>query len=406
MSIYRALSVQDAMAYARTVPGLFPNDAELACREIGDGNLNLVFHVEDQKSGKSLIFKQALPYARVVGESWPLTLDRARVEYEALMIGNQLCPGRVPKVYYYDKNLALTVMEDLSTHMILRKGLIDRRRYPHLAGHLGSYLARSLFLTSDLAMDPQVKKLKVSQFINPEMCKITEDLVFTHPYDHFDTNRYNPLISETVERIRANQKLKLEIAKLKEGFLTRTQALLHGDLHTGSIMVTETDTRIIDPEFAFYGPMGFDIGAVIANLLLNYASHDGHTSVKKDRTSYQEYLLETIHQVWETFESEFRILWEQHSMEPSTSIAGYLEDYLRRILQDAAGYAGCKMMRRVIGLAHVVDLESIGNLRLRAKAETLALNIGEQLVLVRLKIEKISDLGDLVREISGQEEVS
>ena len=42
------------------------------------------------------------------------------------------------------------------------------------------------------------------------------------------------------------------------------EALIHGDLHTGSIMVTESETRVIDPEFAFYGPMGFDVGAVSA----------------------------------------------------------------------------------------------------------------------------------------------
>jgi 5-methylthioribose kinase len=403
LSLYRTLSEQDAIAYARTVPGLFPDDAELICQEIGDGNLNLVFRAVDQKSGKSLIFKQALPYARVVGESWPLTLDRARIEYEALMIENQLCPGYLPKVHHYDKNLAFTVMDDLSTHIILRKGLVTRRHYPHFARHIGSFLARTLFLTSDLAMDPQVKKKMVSQFINPEMCKITEDLVFTHPYGYSETNRFHPLISETVSTIWDNQMLKLEIAKLKEGFLTRTQALLHGDLHTGSIMITETDTRVIDPEFAFYGPMGFDIGTVIANLLLNYTSHVGHTPVVEERTNYQEYLLATIQQVWETFDTEFKILWEQHGLEPSTFVAGYLQDYLTRVLEDASGYAGCEMMRRVIGLAHVPDLESISDESLRAKAETLTLNIAQRLVLNRSQMKQISDLSAWVREISGQE---
>jgi 5-methylthioribose kinase len=403
LSLYRTLSEQDAIAYARTVSGLFPDDAELVCQEIGDGNLNLVFRVVDEKSGKSLIFKQALPYARVVGESWPLTLDRARIEYEALMIENQFCPGCVPKVHHYDKDLALTVMDDLSSHIILRKGLVTWRHYPHFAHHIGSFLARTLFLTSDLAMDSQVKKKMVSQFINPEMCKITEDLVFTHPYGHSETNRFNPLISETVSRIWGNHMLKLEIAKLKEGFLTRTQALLHGDLHTGSIMITETDTRVIDPEFAFYGPMGFDIGTVIANLLLNYSSHVGHTPVVEERTNYQEYLLATIHQLWETFDFEFKILWEQHGLEPSTFVAGYLQDYLTRVLEDASGFAGCEMMRRVIGLAHVPDLESIRDESLRAKAETLTLKIAQRLVLNKSQMKQISDLTALVREISGQE---
>ena len=52
-------------------------------------------------------------------------------------------------------------------------------------------------------------------------------------------------------------------------------ALLHGDLHTGSIMAEAGKTMVIDPEFAFYGPMGFDIGALLANLLLAYFASDG-----------------------------------------------------------------------------------------------------------------------------------
>ena len=48
-------------------------------------------------------------------------------------------------------------------------------------------------------------------------------------------------------------------------------------------MVTEAETKVIDPEFAFYGPMGFDVGAVIANLLLNYYSQDGHATAEDPR---------------------------------------------------------------------------------------------------------------------------
>jgi 5-methylthioribose kinase len=34
----------------------------------------------------------------------------------------------------------------------------------------------------------------------------------------------------------------------KYQFLTDAQALIHGDLHTGSIMLTTADTRVIDPQ--------------------------------------------------------------------------------------------------------------------------------------------------------------
>lgn len=394
---YRAFSEQEAVEYARHLPGIFPEGAQLESREIGDGNLNLVFHIQDEISGKSIIFKQALPYARVVGESWPLTLDRARIESEALIIQDQICPGLVPKVYHYDKDLALTVMEDLSSHVIMRKGLIEGNRYPAFAQHIGLFLAKTLFYTSDLALDFKEKKEKVAQFINPELCKITEDLVFTDPYYDADTNNFNPLIRETVEGIWKNAELRREIAKLKYSFMTDAQALLHGDLHTGSIMVTKESTKVIDPEFAYYGPMGFDIGAVIANLLLNYAAQEGLKASEQECQSFREYLLETVKDVWNTFEREFRRLWDVHVKDVMYSAEGYQDDTASRLLKDSIGFAGCKMMRRVIGLAGVADLNSIENEETRAKAERLALAIGQSLVLERHSIGSIEDLLRLVK---------
>ena len=47
-------------------------------REVGDGNLNLVFIVEGPAGG--VCVKQALPYVRAAGESWPMPLERAFFE--------------------------------------------------------------------------------------------------------------------------------------------------------------------------------------------------------------------------------------------------------------------------------------------------------------------------------------
>ncbi|PLT33217.1 S-methyl-5-thioribose kinase [Bacillus sp. V5-8f] len=401
---YHALNEMEAIQYVRKIAGIFPENAQLICKEIGDGNLNLVFRIMEQGSaGKSIIMKQALPYARIVGDSWPLTLDRARIESEALLIQNSICPGLVPKVYHYDNEMALTIMEDLSTHIIMRKGLTARNRYPYFARQIGTFLARTLFFSSDLMLDSHHKKQKVRQFINPELCKITEELVFTDPFYDAETNQFNPLIKDDIKDIWGNDELKLEISKLKEKFLTHAQALIHGDLHTGSIMVTETDTKVIDPEFSFYGPMGFDIGALIANLLLSYCSHEGHTLDKTERLHYQDYLLMTIENIWTIFEEEFKALWQENAKGLYVSIPRYKEDYLLRLLHDTAGFAGCKMMRRVIGLAHVPDLESIKDPELRARGERLALAVGQVLVLKQGTVSKITDLTTLVRNIDTWE---
>lgn len=394
--MYRTLTEQEAVSYVQALPGLFDADAVLTSREIGDGNLNMVFHVRQEgPSGKSVIIKQALPYIRVV-ESWALTLDRARIEVEALREENKLDPGRVPEVYHYDEELALFVMEDLSDYVIMRKGLVERKQYPSFAQHIGQFMARTLFGTSDYALTAAEKKAKAVQFTNPELCKITEDVVFTDPYCDSPRNRWNPLIEAEARALAADDELKLEVAKLKERFLTHGQALVHGDLHTGSIMVTEADTKVIDPEFAYYGPIGFDVGAVFANLLLNYAAQLGHAPDEAARRAYQQYLLDTVKQAWIAFEQEFRSLWGARAIEPTAAAAGYLDYYIQQILQDTAGFAGCKMARRIVGIAHVYDIESIEDDQARAEAERLALQIARRLIMGRHAIVSIDDVIRLV----------
>jgi len=402
MSNYHPLTEAEAVQYARSIPGLFSEGAVLTSREIGDGNLNLVFHIREEGREKGVILKQALPYARVVGESWPLTLDRARIESEALQVQEKLADGLVPRVYRYDPDLALTVMEDLTDHIVMRKGLIARQQYPYFAEHMARFLARTLFFTSDFYVDRQEKKEWVRRFLNPQMCDITEGLVFTDPYYNAETNSFNPLIRSEVEAIWRDDALKREIAELKEAFMTQAQALVHGDLHTGSIMVTETSTKVIDPEFAYYGPMGFDIGALVANLLLSYASHEGHTADEEVRIAYQEWLLETIENIWNGFEKQFSDLWQEHVKDEMWRVPGYRERFLTRVLQDSAGFAGCKMLRRVIGLAPVADLETIEDPHVRAKAEVLALHIGQTLINRRKTLESIGQLTAWVREVSKE----
>jgi 5-methylthioribose kinase len=392
LSNYHALSEAEAIEYARKIPELFLAGAELVSREIGDGNLNLVFHISEPATGKSIILKQALPYAKVVGESWPLTLDRARIESEVLQIQESLCPDLVPHVYVYDHNLALTAMQDLSDHVIMRKGLMDRNQYPLFAGDIGRFLAHTLYYTSDLGMNQQEKKLQQGRFINPELCKITEDLIFDDPYRDAETNNFEEHLRDVVEAIWQDNGLLLEVAQLREKFLTRSEALLHGDLHTGSIFIRSDSTKVIDPEFAYYGPMGFDIGAVLANLLLNFAAQEGWSPDSSERTEYRSYLLNTVKDVWNHFEKEFRSLWSEYSSDRMFQTPGYQDLYMRRLLQDTFGFTGAKMVRRVIGLAHVADLDKIEDAVARERAQRLALAIGTELIRTGRQASSIEEM--------------
>jgi hypothetical protein len=91
---YRALKEADVAAYLADVPAVATSiggkAADWKVREVGDGNLNLVFIVEGPKSG--VVLKQALPYVRLVGESWPLSVRRAFFEHQALLAQGAVAP--------------------------------------------------------------------------------------------------------------------------------------------------------------------------------------------------------------------------------------------------------------------------------------------------------------------------
>ena len=406
MSAYHPLSAEEAIALAKSLPGIFPDSVELNCHEIGDGNLNLVFHVTAMNSTESIIIKQAVPYAKVVGESWPLSLERARIERQSLEIQHRLCPDLVPKVYAYSDELAYTVMEDLSEYTIMRKGLIDGIAYPRFAEHIGQFLARTLFFTSDLGMNQQEKKVLAGRFVNPDLCKITEDLIFEDPYRESANNSYPDNIEDEAEALRSDIALHFEVALLREKFLTHSQALLHGDLHTGSIFITPESTKVIDPEFAYFGPMGFDIGAVIGNLLLNYAAQPGWNESGEDLAVREERLLEMVKDVWVHFESGFRSLWSSDLLDEMSRTPGYQDHYLTELLRDAAGFAGCKMIRRIVGLSHVADIDGIEDDTQREKAQRKALAVGKNLVRHHRSVRSVHDILKLVQQASTEIGVS
>ena len=219
-----------------------------------------------------------------------------------------------------------------------------------------------------------------------------------------------PTMDAEVQAVRANSELKLELAEMKIAYMTHGEALIHSDLHTGSIMVNETDTRVIDPEFAFYGPMGFDVGALLENLVLNYLSHYAHTPDPDERAEYQAYLLEMVRDMWNEFAGKFDQIWAENNcgeLTPSKywdfpggeeAFAEFRLRYIRNILQDTAGFGGTKMLRRMMGIVSIWDITSIEDLKKRAKCERLAIKIGSRWILERGSISSVDDLVGIVKE--------
>lgn len=394
---YFTMKERDALEFAATRLDYFDSGAKLDCSEIGDGNLNYVFRVREETTGKSLIIKQAGPVARISDE-FVVSTDRNRIETEALRLQHKLAPGLVPEVYGYDPVLNCCVMEDLSEYRIMRSALMEYRKFPRFADDIATFLVRTLLLTSDVVLNHKEKKELQKKFVNPDLCEITEDLVYTEPFYDCPRNLVFPPVQSFVrEQIWGDNRLQLETAKLKFEFMNHSQSLLHGDLHTGSIFVKEDSTKVIDPEFAFFGPAGYDLGNVVAHLCFAHAHAEATIKDAARKADYTSWLEQTIGDVVDLFSMKFRDAWAVHVKEPVALYNGFAEHYLDSIVQAAAAAAGCELCRRIIGLAQVKDITSITDTDQRVRAEKTCLAAGKTFILERARFRSGSDFAGLIR---------
>ncbi len=375
---YFLMKADEVISYVKEKTDFFDRDAELSCTEIGDGNLNYVFRVIDGKSDKSLIVKQAGDTARISDE-FKLSTNRIRIESNVLKLEGELAPGLVPDVYLFDDVMNCCVMEDLSDHTILRTALNEGRIFPKLADDLTTFMVNTLLLTSDVVMEHKAKKALVQDYINPELCEISEDLVYSEPFtDHNSRNDLFPANKEWIEEnIYADEKLRFEAAKLKFAFMTNAQALVHGDLHSGSVFVKENSTKVIDPEFAFYGPMGYDVGNVVANLM--FAWSRAHVTNADEK--YVSWLEGSIKDTVNLFAEKFLASWKENVTDVMAKEQGFDRWYLDSVLQDTASVTGMEMTRRIAGLAKVKDLTTIADEKQRVTAERICLSAAKQFIL-------------------------
>jgi 5-methylthioribose kinase len=397
-SQYRVLSNSEIAGFLQPVIGIAdllggtPHDWQV--NDVADGNLNAVYLVEGPRGG--VCVKQSLPWVRVAKDTWPLPIERAYFESEYMQRIEPFVEGRAPKFLHFDPVLHVIVMERLQPHIILRQGLIEGRYFPKVAESVADYVAAATFFTSDIANTFERKFTDIAVFSgNHGLQRITLDLIFTDPYVEVWRNRFvRPHLVAWAQALRDDVALKAAVARHRVNYLTRPQALLHGDLHSGSVMVTEEDTRVIDGEFAYVGPIGFDIGAFIGNLLLAWYAKAEHAETSEQRARYRLWILQQIRLFWERFRSRFQAHWAAYSG-PSDAYPGshfvsaagraslneQQAAFLDSVFADTVAYAALKMIRRVIGFAQVADFLAIEDEHRRALAQAGALSLARELLV-------------------------
>lgn len=362
--------------------------------EISDGNINYIYRIINKKTRESYVLKVADNATRVKPNGY---LSPSRNAHEAGVLKYYSEKDSFilsPKVFAVNKRKNYFLMEDIVPSVSLRHALMEGVMPFNLGIKLSKFIIEKSFpLLEIVNSDREIEKPCYLTY-SKDLIKITEDLVFTFPYyDIENRNVYTKENESYFKEMLLDSKLHLISAKLKEKFKTYKQSLIHGDLHTGSILVKFKGERvlneisdnmelfIVDPEFAFYGPIAYDVGNVLAHF---YFVKIYNTFIIKDEVK-RNVLLSFYQNEIESFISSFYAegfgFLKENVIDALYNNEEFINDYMKSIIDDAFRYAGLEIIRRVVGSAKVLEIESVEDANVRIPMERKLMDIGLKYIL-------------------------
>ena len=345
----------DILHYIDNTPFLkdFLGDTSLHVNEIGDGNLNFIFRAQGDQ--KSLIIKYAPPYLRLLGEDFILPQNRICVEMHTLAYFKTIAPLYIPTIYHTDEKEFLFAMEDLRDFGTLQKVQLQSPISLHVYAKLGAFLAKVYAHKPPLHPD--------DYYENATLKNISENYIFRFPHIANHEALSIPLFFKPLAKDEAFLNGMETLTKL---FLDAKETLIHGDLHTGSVMIQGDDIAIIDAEFSFFGPLGFDMGNLFAHILFGeiYALFEGKKVQWK----------EAIGTLWKSFGAN------------------------EAILQTSVGFCGAELYRRLVVPAKAKPLEAISHQDDKEKAYHLVDALATDLVSNFNHVKTIEDFFAIIEK--------
>ena len=368
---YQIMSKSEIGNYVARQKPLSVWGSVLSVDEISDGYLNNVFRVSCERG--SLILKQSMPYVRV-DPSWPLTPSRIAQESASYQAWNQLAPGFAPQVHLFDSENFVLVEEDLVGHVVWRDALNNRQPFADGAVVLGRFAARVAVNANAEAVIKIVQGAGTNDLsANPAMRQLMEDVIFSFPYVDHPNNAYPAAVTNKVDTLRSDPGFRGQVEDLHRAWSTNRESLIHGDLHTGSVMVAPGSVKVIDAEFSLFGPVSWDLGELLGNLLMALIRGELLQEVSAE-------LCKMPASLWQAFTEELTTA----ASDSSGDVPG--TDWLGQTRTEMYGYAGLEMIRRVIGSGKALDLTTLPG-ALQGRAASAALSAGRALVEQRAGLD-------------------
>ena len=337
MSTQNHLTEATLPDYLRRI-GLVGEADIVSVEKAGDGNINWVRRARvsapDRRdaSGPSWIVKQARPALERFPEI-EVTTERILFEhrwYETVRPFDQdaICPG----IHIFDGEARVLVLEDLGNAERLDAALARGADVtPSLEG-IARFLGRVHVATRDPAL--------AERFANDEMRRLHGDHIFELPLRPNDFP-LEPPVAERADALQQDAGFVALADAAYARYLEPRGALVHGDVQAGNVLLAEDGPKLLDAEIAHVGDPAFEIGTLIAHVLLPAAAR-GDLSHARPAVA---------------------ALWAAYS-------AAHGDDGLAAF-PAVARYAGFELMRRTLGAARVpATLEPAGALAVLDAAES------------------------------------
>ena len=356
------------------------NDSEgINSVEIGDGNMNMVFKVFNDT--KSFIIKQSMPHGKINTKVYE-PIERAKFEAMSFEIQKEYVPEYIPKHINYDEIMSANIYEDLSSMLSLRKANAQGLFYKEVGSITGIYLAELFFNTSSYGMKVQEKKQLSTKFTNYRLREITEDFMFTDPFYDADSNRIDSCIRPRVEQLWGNQRLKGYVEILKNKFISSSECLISGDFHPGNIFVSKDAVKFFDFEFAFFGPVSYDLGSMVGNLIINIMAQSFYHKEEIER--YNNYLIQLIEDIVHSFGKHLQELFKQKGTDREA-----VSDIINTIEKDLIGFAGCNMIGRTYGYCQFSEITGISDVTEKQLIQENIIALAEKMICKETDFENL-----------------
>ena len=361
--------------------------------EDGDGYVNFIFRIHTDKG--NFVLKQGQELARTGRD--PIAMYRNKLEYDSMRIRYAIVPEYTPFLKFYDAENNLFVMEDVSNLRIVRFQLNKNRMFPDLGRKCGECMAKMEFYTSEYFLSREEYRKLQAKFANTEMRKIMEDGMFMDIFNMEVERGLGEEFNTFARGIMYDPRFETERFKLRRNFMSHADGLIHGDMHTSNIFASEDAMKVIDMEFSFIGPFGYDLGYLTGNLISQYcAACFKPFASEADRREFKAYLLATIKSLFETYFKTFAACWDKDAKERYQGADGLRRSIFDEIMRDAPGYAAIVNWFRCTGEIEYPDFEVIGNLEDKRHAQTLSLMMDWQLMFQREQFMSVDDLIDVI----------